>query len=167
MRAEERLEYDWLFRAAYPPVLGSVTLIGGDRAQAEEVTQEAFLKLYENRHRVEGYERPEAWVRRIAIRLAVRHAHRERLRAHLERRRSDETVGPTTPPVPDVDLARAVATLAPMQRAAIVLYYFEDQPVADIARTLGVSDSTVKQHLFRARTRLAQLLGEEVTDNVH
>lgn len=66
----------------------------------------------------------------------------------------------------DVDLARAMQTLAPMQRAAVALYYFDDQPVGEIARMLQVSESTVKQHLFRARRRLAGLLHEEVSEDV-
>ena len=53
-----------------------------------------------------------------------------------------------------------------MQRAAVVLFYWEDRPVSEIAQTLEVSDSTVKQHLYRARHRLAELLGEEVSDDV-
>jgi RNA polymerase sigma-70 factor (ECF subfamily) len=53
-----------------------------------------------------------------------------------------------------------------MQRAAVVLYYWADQPVQEIARTLAVSESTVKQHLFRARGRLAELLREEVGEDV-
>lgn len=160
MRSEARVEYEWLFRAAYPPVLRTVILIIRDVAQAEEVTQEAFLKLYENWRRVADYEKPEAWVRRVAIRLAVRHAQRERARASLERHGA-ETVDAL---LPDVDLARAVAALTPMQRAAVVLHYFEDQPVTEIARALRVSDSTIKQHLYRARSKLGQLLGDEEAD---
>ena len=70
------------------------------------------------------------------------------------------------PEQPDPDVARAVAALAPMQRAAVVLYYWEDRPVAEIARVLGVSVSTVKQHLYRARHRLAEVLREEVVEDV-
>ena len=60
----------------------------------------------------------------------------------------------------------AVAALAPMQRAAVVLYYWEDRPVAEIAELLGVSESTVKQHLHRGRARLASVLHEEVSEDV-
>jgi RNA polymerase sigma-70 factor (ECF subfamily) len=166
VRTEERQEYEWVFRAAYPRILGAVTVILGARALAEEVTQEAFLKLYENWHRVGDFQAPEAWVRRVAVRLAVRQARRERARTHLERTRTDIEEQHDAS-LPDVDLARAVASLTPMQRAAVALFYFEDQPVADIARALGVSDSTIKQHLFRARGHLANLLSEEVADDVH
>jgi RNA polymerase sigma-70 factor (ECF subfamily) len=53
-----------------------------------------------------------------------------------------------------------------MRRAAVVLYYWDDRPVAEIARMLQVSESTIKQHLHRARKRLADLLSEEVTEVV-
>jgi RNA polymerase sigma-70 factor (ECF subfamily) len=63
-------------------------------------------------------------------------------------------------------LAEAIMRLSPMQRAAVVLFYFDDQPVKQIARALVVSESTVKQHLHRARLRIADLLREEVHEDV-
>jgi RNA polymerase sigma-70 factor (ECF subfamily) len=66
-----------------------------------------------------------------------------------------------------VDLVRAVASLAPQQRAAVALYYLEDLPVEEVAHLLGVSASTVKQHLHRARARLATLLSEAPEEVVH
>lgn len=162
MRNEDLLEYEWLFRATYPRIRRTVTSILRNPESAEDVTQEAFLKLHQNWRTVRSLDQPDAWVRRVAIRLAVRHATRE------AGRRSVETdMGPSPDPVPDVDLDRAIAQLPPMQRAAVVLYYLDDQSVADIARVLVVSDSTVKQHLYRARSRLASLLGEEVSEDVH
>ena len=94
-----------------------------------------------------GDERPEMWVRRVAVRIAIRQIRRE------TRRRGRERVvdRPVADLEPDVDLASAIATLAPMQRAAVVLFYFDDLPVAEVARLLVVSESTVKQHLYRAR----------------
>jgi RNA polymerase sigma factor (sigma-70 family) len=162
MRREDRLEYEWLFRAAYPRVKRTVAMILRDGDLAEDVTQEAFLKLLQHWRTVGAYERPDAWVRRVAIRLAVRQAKRDAGRRALER------VGdtPREPSEPDLDLAEAIATLAPMQRACVVLFYFDDQPVAEVARLLVVSDSTVKQHLHRARSRLAEVLGEEVPEHV-
>jgi RNA polymerase sigma factor (sigma-70 family) len=52
-----------------------------------------------------------------------------------------------------------------MQRATVVLFYFEDRPVAEIADILGISDGSVKVHLHRARQRLVVLLGEEVGED--
>ena len=68
--------------------------------------------------------------------------------------------------LPDPDVATAIAQLAPMQRAAVVLFYWDDLPVREIAEVLEVSESTVKQHLHRARHRLADVLAEEVGEDV-
>jgi RNA polymerase sigma-70 factor (ECF subfamily) len=111
---------------------------------------------------VSTYERPDAWVRRVAIRLAVSDLQRESKRGPKERLAQAESYDA----LPDPDVARAVAGLAPMQRAAVVLFYWEDRPVQEIAHILQVSDSTVKQHLHRARHRLAEVLGEEVDSDV-
>lgn len=162
MDAEAREEYAWLFRAEFASVARTVFLIVHDRGRAEDIAQEAFLKMLQNWRVVSGYERPDAWVRRVAIRMAVRQARREKLRSTLER----EAANSGQHRLPDPDVARAVSALAPMQRAAVVLYYWEDRPVAEIARLLQVSDSTIKQHLYRARARLADLLSEEVTEDV-
>jgi RNA polymerase sigma factor (sigma-70 family) len=162
VNAEVEEEFAWLFRAEFTSVARTVFLIVHDRGRAEDIAQDAFMKALQNWRTVSGYERPGAWVRRVAIRLAVRHAKRERLRPFLER----DSTGPAYEQLPDPDVARAVATLAPMQRAAVVLYYWDDRPVAEIARVLQVSESTVKQHLHRARKRLVDLLSEEVTEDV-
>jgi RNA polymerase sigma factor (sigma-70 family) len=162
----DRREYDWHYRACFAPVARTVFLIVHDRTLAEDITQEALYRMLRHWRTVSTYERPDAWVRGVAIRIAVREVQRASARRTKER--LAQPASATTPydSMPDPDVARAVATLAPMQRAAVVLFYWEDRPVSEIARTLEVSESTVKQHLFRARHRLAEVLGEEVTDDV-
>jgi RNA polymerase sigma factor (sigma-70 family) len=163
VKAAAEPEFAWLFRSHFASIARTVNLIVFDRARAEDLTQDAFEALWRNWETLAGYERPDAWVRRVAVRLAVRAAHRERLRPALERIARRPAAEQT---FPDIDLADALRTLAPMQRAAVVLYYLEDRPVAEIAHLLRVSDSTVKQHLHRARKRLAEILKEEVTEDV-
>ncbi len=159
--SDAELEYAWFFRAEFPQVARTVFLILHDRERAEDITQEAFIQLLAHWRKVSRYERPDAWVRRVAIRLAVRHQKRERVRAVLER----EAVQTNPSEVRDVDLARAVGRLPMMQRATVVLFYFEDRPIAEIAHILEISDGSVKVHLHRARERLAELLGEEVGED--
>lgn len=60
----------------------------------------------------------------------------------------------------------AVRLLPLKQRTAVVLFYFEDRPVAEVAQLLGCSPATARVHLHRARRRLAALLGEVVDDVV-
>lgn len=163
MRRDEQRDYEWVYRHGFTSVARTVFLIVGSRAVAEEIAQDAFLKLLQKWSSVADYERPEAWARKVAVRMAVRHVGRERSRPLRERRAQPN---PTDTPIPDPDVARAVAALAPMQRAAVALFYWEDRPVLEIARILQVSESTVKQHLYRARARLAQTLEEEVTGDV-
>lgn len=157
---EAELEYAWFFRAEFPMVLRTVFLILGDKGKAEDVTQEAFIQLLSHWNKVSRYERPEAWVRRVAIRLAVRTLKRERLRGVLER----ETAREHVVRAPDVDLADALRQLPVKQRTCVLLFYFEDRPIAEIVEILGISEGSVKVHLHRARRRLAELLGEEVDE---
>ena len=161
MRDAQRVEFEWVFRSTYPSVLRTTYLILHDRGRAEEITQDAFLRLCERWRGVARIDQPAAWVRRVATRAAVRQARLNRLRF------SSVAVDEPTrwDAMPDVDLARAVASLPPQQRAAVALYYLEDLPVDEVAHVLDVSSSTVKQHLHRARARLATLLSE-VTEEV-
>jgi RNA polymerase sigma factor (sigma-70 family) len=159
---ERELEYAWFFRAEFPSVLRTVFLILRDRGRAEDIAQDAFTQLYTHWRKVSRYERPEAWVRRVAIRMALRQQKRDRLRAVLER----STVVPTPDHSTELDLAGAMASLSPTQRAVVVLYYYEDRPTAEIGEILGMSQSTVRVHLSRARRHLAELLREEVAGDV-
>jgi RNA polymerase sigma factor (sigma-70 family) len=160
---EADLEYAWFFRAEFPMVLRTVFLILGDRGKAEDVTQEAFIQLLSHWKKISRYERPGAWVRRVAIRLAVKAQKRERMRALLER----DTSSPQGPKAPDMDLANALRQLPLKQRTCALLFYYEDRPIAEIVDILGISEGSVKVHLHRARERLAALLGEEVDEDAH
>jgi RNA polymerase sigma-70 factor (ECF subfamily) len=163
--AQERIvgveeEYSSFFRAEFIHVVRTSYLIVHDRERAEDVAQEAFIQLLAHWHKVTRYERPEAWVRRVAIRIATRSARRERQRPVLE-----QTMDPPPSFVPqDVDLLNAIKKLPPQQRAAVALFYFEDRPLPEVAHIIGCSHSAAKVHVFNARKRLAELLGEEVVD---
>jgi RNA polymerase sigma-70 factor, ECF subfamily len=156
------LEFDALFAREFPAVMRAVFLILNDHGRAEDITQDAFVQLLRHWKKVSKYDRPGAWVRRVAIRLAVDATRRERARAMLER----QLEPPAAPGPADVDLIRAVGLLRGMQRAVVVLFYFEDLPLAEIAGILHCSAATVAVHLHRARKRLAELLGEEVIEDV-
>jgi RNA polymerase sigma factor (sigma-70 family) len=159
-RAED--EFSWFFSAEYEAVTRTVFFIIHDAQRAEDIAQDAFMQLLVHWKKVSKYERPDAWIRRVAIRQAMRHVRRERIRPTLER----EVVLPRALQTADVDVLKAVAKLPTMQRAAVVLFYFEDRPMEEIADALGCSTSTGWVHLHRARKRLAEMLGEEMTSNV-
>jgi DNA-directed RNA polymerase specialized sigma24 family protein len=157
--------FEELFASEFPRVARTVHHIVGDRREADEITQDAFLELLRHWSKVAGYDRPDLWVRRIAIRKAQRERHRTWRRRELER--SVAGVDGHEPPTPAPEVLAAVRRLAPKQRAAVVLFYFEDRPMAEIAEILGCSESTGWSQLHTARRHLAAALAEEeVADDV-
>ena len=165
MRVDGGEEFRWLFAVEYPAVVRTVYFVLHDHARAEEVTQDSFVQLLRHWEKVSRYESPEAWVRRVAIRLAIREARRERRNALLTSLGTAQTQAYDT--VMDVDLLAAIKSLPPQQRSVVVLFYFEDRPMDEIAEILGCSASTGWVHLHRARKRLGALLTEEVGNDVH
>ena len=145
------------FLAEHGSVLRTVQLILGDRQAAEDATQEAFYRLLVHWKKVSQYERPGAWVRRVAIRIATR-ARRNLWRDTAEPSSAPNELGGS------VDLRLALRALSPAQRAAVVLFYYEDRPVGEVASLMACSDGAVKTHLHRARKHLAEVLGEELDD---
>ena len=152
------VDFDAVFASEYKNVLRTTALLLGDVDAAADVTQEAFVKLHLHWAKVGDYDRPGAWVRRVAVRDAVRvlrRRSRQELRAVVE----DTFDAPVR--VEDLDLRKAVMSLPAGQRAAVVLHYLEDLAVREVSRVLGCSEATTKVHLHRGRRQLAQLLGEE------
>jgi RNA polymerase sigma factor (sigma-70 family) len=148
-------------------IVRTVALIVGDAERGAEIAQEAFVRLHMKWRTVGGYDRPGAWVRRVAIRLAVKDRDRERRRpvGHVATEaRSDDGADHGMDHGVDVDVRRALAELPKQQRAAIVLHYFVGLDTPAVADALGTSESTARVHLHRARHRLAELLREEVDD---
>jgi DNA-directed RNA polymerase specialized sigma24 family protein len=126
-RAEDATEgFDALFAREFPRVARPIHHVLGDRARAEEVTQDAFLELLRHWSKVAAYDRPDLWVRRVAIRKAQRERHRAWRRVELERSASpDGSVEPPTP-TPTSEVANPLAghwvsepvTRADVRRAA-------------------------------------------------
>jgi RNA polymerase sigma-70 factor (ECF subfamily) len=148
-------EFDALYRESFPAIARSVFWIVGDIEVAREVAQEAFVAALVHWRKVARYDKPGAWVRRVAIRDAVRVAKRAGTKPSFAA--SDHVVEPDEM----IDVRAAVASLPAAQRAAVILYYLHDLPVAEVAKTLGCSQGTAKTHLSRARHTLAARLGEE------
>jgi RNA polymerase sigma-70 factor (ECF subfamily) len=155
--------FEEAFRSDYAPIVRVVAPIVGSLEDAESVTQEAFVKAYTRWRRVGSYDRPGAWIRRVAIRDAVRFAHRHSRVIDAVPRIEDASDRTAT----NLDLDAALAQLPARQRAAVVLHYLADWPTAEVADALGCSESTVRVHLHRGRAALADRLApqpEELTD---
>lgn len=159
--------FDDCFRSEYASVVRVVAPIVGSVAEAEGITQDAFVKAFVRWSRIGGYDRPGAWVQRVAIRDAVRAAARAtRSSGDLDERTLGSTPGADELAVGlDPALVRAIRSLPPQQRACVVLHHLDDRPVAEVAETLGCREATVRVHLHRARAALAASLDpREVSD---
>lgn len=120
-------------------------------ADAADVVTDACLKAFDSRNWPEVANR-RAYLYRTVLSVARDH-HRSTMSRRLRELRA---AGPSVaPPVEvDVDVLAAVERLSVSQRAAVLLTYWEDLPVEDVAEHMGVSNGSVKRHLARARKRL-------------
>jgi len=154
------------FRAFYDrtarPVWGYLARLTGDRALADDLLQETFYRFLRSgaAHESEAHRRNTLF--KIATNLA-RDAHR--------RRRVMPFFAPELPDVPShddvgaaferqTDVGRAMRALKPRDRAMLWLAYAEGSSHQEIAGVMGVKTGSVKLLLFRARRRLAALLGQ-------
>jgi RNA polymerase sigma-70 factor (ECF subfamily) len=162
----EAEEFDDFYTASFNRLVGQVYAMIGDRDEAQECVQEAFVRAWSHRRRLEKAHAPEAWVRTTAYRLAVSRwrrtvrARRDPDRA-LQHRQSAAELSPD-----HVALVRALRDLPEAQRRAIVLHHMCDLPVADVAAETGVPVGTVKARLSRGRTALMSLLGDGPADDL-
>ena len=153
-------EFDEFYTATYARVVTQVYAMVGNRDEAEECVQEAYVRAWAHRGRLRAAEHPEAWVRTTAYRLAVSRWRR----VVRGRRPADRAVSaPAVAPAPSeahVALIAALRRLPEAQRRAIVLHHLADLSVADVADETGVPEGTVKARLSRGRAALAELLAD-------
>jgi RNA polymerase sigma-70 factor (ECF subfamily) len=152
-------EFEAFFADEYGAVLRTVALAIGDRARAEDATQEAFARAYRRWRSVSRHARPAAWVHVVALNV-----ERSRLRRDRRARPAAEVseLAPARDPADGVTAAvvveRLLATLPPRQRAAVVLRYLGELTVPEIADALRCSEGTVKSNLHDARRALRAAL---------
>ncbi len=163
-RTAELEAFSWFFTSEYPQVVRLLTVVVHDSGAAEDLAQEAFVRLHRNWDKVSHFDSPEAWVRRVALNRAFSWRRREARRPHLELAAAAPTAtsGGTSEPTADrADVLRAVRALPPRDRALVALYHLEDRPLAEVAEVLGLRPGAAKVALHRARRRLAELLETE------
>jgi RNA polymerase sigma-70 factor (ECF subfamily) len=162
-------------------VFSTAVRLVGNEAQAEDISQEVFLKAYERYDTLQGSPAAGGWLKTVATNLSLNHLtrYRKRWRFFSEFRRDD---GGSESDEPEVEFAapdtffsgvdagerrvwveQALEQLPEHQRVPLVLYHFEDMPYEDIAKRLGVSLAKVKTDILRARAAMAQILARSGT----
>ncbi len=125
-----------------------------DTGAAEETAQDAFVRAWRALARFRGDARFGTWLHRIVARCALDHV-RARARRPVEVAADlAHVAAPTAHDEPEVDML--LAGLTDAQRSVVVLYYFGDRSVRDIAIALDLPENTVKTHLHRARASMRQ-----------
>jgi RNA polymerase sigma factor (sigma-70 family) len=147
------------FYAAELPRLVALARGLAPRHLAEDVAQEAMLVAYRRWREVGELERPDLWVRRTCANLAVSQFRRRMVELRVVSRLAGRRQVPVELSEQGEDFWDAVQALPRRQAQAAALRFVYDMPIADIAATLDTSPGTVKQHLRRARTALANTLG--------
>src|SRR5688572_26940986 len=137
-------DFEHFYLREYRGVVELAYALSGNRAGAEDISQEAFLRAHRDWHRVGRYQHPGAWVRRVAVNLATSAVRRRLIEARaLARVWTREPVLVELPPS-GADFWRAVRSLPRRQAQVIALHYLEDLSVVEVARVLGCTEGTVK-----------------------
>lgn len=150
-----------LYMRSCPRLIGVLSSIGGSRPEAEDVAQDAYVKLLQHWNKVRSYDDPEAWVRAVAVRLLIsRHRRAKVARLGLVRLRGEAEESQPDVLVDGVAISAALRSLPIAQRAVVVLHHVLDLPVGQVADELQVPVGTVKSRLSRGRAALAALLND-------
>lgn len=143
-----------------PWLVGSLSLYCGDADVAEELAQDTLARVWDGWSTVSAKQSPEAWTYRIALNLASSHYRRRAAERRARQRVVDHRSSVDEPDAADaVAVRQAVARLPQRQRAALVLRYYADLPIADTARLLGCAPGTVKALTHQAIAALRASVG--------
>ena len=137
---------------------------------ARELCQEVFLRVHQCLHQYRGESALKSWIGQVAYSMAKRHL--ERKRVAIAEAAGDEDgaslldsigddfdlEGATSDAEINGHLHAALEALPPLQRTVLTLYHLDELPIGEIAAITGLSEGTIKSHLFRSRQRLRACL---------
>jgi RNA polymerase sigma-70 factor (ECF subfamily) len=149
MKGDET-SFEEFFKSVRPSLTGQAWLMTGDLAEAHDLVQETLCRAWANWDRLQSYDQPAAWARKVLRNLVI-----GRWRRATRQRHADFV---TEPVAGHLDVVAALNSLPMKQRQAIVLRDFAGLSVAEIASELGSREGTVKSWLSRGRAVVAEQL---------
>jgi RNA polymerase sigma-70 factor, ECF subfamily len=128
----------------------------GSSALAEEISQDIFLELHRNLHKIESEAHLVSWLRRSTSNRCIDTSRRSSYRSEVPLNDSfhPATAGATSDPLLHETLRKQVAALPEWQRAVVILRYQEDLDTEEISQMLNIPVNTVKSRLHRAMETL-------------
>lgn len=157
-------DFNGFYAATASRVIGYLGVVLGDTAEAEDAAHEAYARAWQRWSKLRHYENPEAWVRTVALRVAVNSWRKAKNRL-IAQRRSDHAEPRDSPDVAGLSQDRllvidALRKIPVAQRQALVLFHMQGLSVAEIAQETGVPAGTIKARLSRGRKALAPYLSQ-------
>ena len=156
------MTFEAFYERELKSVIGLAYVLSGSSAAAEDLAQDAFFAAHKSWDRIGRYDKPEAWVRRVVANMSVSLFRRKTREARAIARMNVPGAVLPSLEAEDEEFWKAVRALPKRQSQAIALYYLEDLSIAEISDILDCAQGTVKAHLHKGRSRLAQKLGLEV-----
>lgn len=152
---------DTLVRERGPALVRYAALLTGDLGDADDLVQEALVRSFSQGRPLREALAAESYVRRAILSIFLDGYRRRRRWAGVRHllARADVAEGPEADASTRLDVRSALLTLRPRLRACVVLRFYDDLTVPEIARQLGLSDGTVKRYLSDAIGALEGVLG--------
>ena len=151
------------------PLFSAASRITGNREDALEATQTAFLKAYDKLGTFDSAHRFFSWIFRIVVNESLDIARQRRRFVDESAERADRPSADD----PEADYSsvqdaarvrRALARLPPDHRVVIVLRHFHELSYGEMAEVIGIPEKTVKSRLWSARRELRELLGVNASE---
>gem|GEM_PF-991615 len=137
-----------------------LALVAGSQEAAADAVQEAFVKAHLHWRRVQRYDDPVGWIRRVAINKLRDESRRQGRKDKAVQRMQGEIRDDGVEWSDGADAGALLAGLPRQQRLAMALFYVEGLSVAEVAAALEISDGAVRFHLHQGRARLRGLVEE-------
>ncbi len=139
-----------------------LNLTFGDVALSDDLAQETFIKAYTSIRSFKGLSKFSTWLYRIAYNEFYSYSRKrqeERLDEDTKKESPDEPLGNYEESSNSrLDINTALQQLNETERSVITLYYLQDIPIKKITEITELPEGTIKSHLSRARTKMAQIL---------
>lgn len=135
-------------------VIRFIYALVGNMTAAEDIAQDALFKVWQALDIYDGRAALSTWIYTIARNTALTHLRAETYRRTLPLDSVAEPATTAAEPIPDI--RKLVERLPEEQREAVVLYYYQEKSVEEVAQMLDLPIGTVKSQLYRARKTLAE-----------
>ena len=176
IKAGDEAVFKELFEAHHAAVFNLCFRMLGDLQETEDITQEVFFKAFLKLSKFRGESEIFTWLYRIAVNLCLNHQRRKRYKKILSldfliekgnQQAGDQGKGPMeelTRIEEKLLIKKSIDSLPKNQRIAVVLNHYEGLPYGEISEVMGLSVSSVRSLLYRAKQRLQNILSSSLNN---